>query len=388
MLAIFDPFSGIAGDMTLGALVELGLSEGWLKALPGVLELDGVEVRITRVTRAGLAATKVDFGIPDQPHGRHLAEIRGLVERAALPQAVRHRALQAFAAIADIEGEAHGVSPDDVHLHEVGAVDAILDVVGTMWGLEQLGVTGVRSTAISLGDGFVKAAHGVLPVPAPAALKLLSGLEVRPGPPGSGELVTPTGAAILRVLSEGPPPSTYVPIRVGMGAGTKDLVGRPNVLRVVLAEGQAAGPRNESVVMLATDIDDMPAEALAAAADACFADGALDVVLTPTLMKKGRPGVRLEVVCAFGDVSRLESVVFLHTTTLGIRRQVIERSTLARSAETVEVMGHSVRVKVAHLPNGQTRAKPEFDDVVRAARSLGKSVGEVSALAVKHAERQ
>ena len=290
--AIFDPFSGIAGDMTIGALLDVGLDAAWLRALPARLGLDGVTVQIRDVLRAGIACKKVDFDIPPQPHGRHIHHIREIVAKSGVPEQVRVRADAAFTAIATAEGELHGQPPEKVHLHEVGAVDAILDVVGAIWGLSLLDVERVHCGPISLGDGTVKAAHGVLPVPAPATLKLLEGHAVRPGPEGSGELVTPTGAALVRVLSSGPPPIEYTPIRSGFGAGTKDFKDRPNALRVVLAE---VGVRDdvEELLQLASDLDDMSPEYVAAVADLLREAGALDVVLIPTTMKKGRLGTRV-----------------------------------------------------------------------------------------------
>ena len=246
-IAILDPFSGIAGDMTLGALLQVGLDPEWLRALPGVLGLDDVGVEIREVIRGEIVCQKVDFDIPPQPHGRHIREIKQLVARSGAPERVRELADRAFMAIATAEGEIHGMPPEEVHLHEVGAVDAILDVVGVIWGLELLGVERVYAGTIALGDGTVRAAHGLLPVPAPATLKLLEGLPVRPGPEGSGELVTPTGAALVRVLSSGPPPAEYIPLRSGFGAGTKDFRGRANALRVILADEQRATRRGRGL---------------------------------------------------------------------------------------------------------------------------------------------
>jgi uncharacterized protein (TIGR00299 family) protein len=374
--------------MTLGALVDLGLDPRWLEALPGRLGLAGIGVHVRRVTRNSLAAAKVDFEIPEQPHGRHIQEIIDIVERAPLPPMVKARANAAFTAIAEVEGEAHGVPADRVHLHEVGAVDAILDVVGAIWGLSELGVSRVTCGTISLGDGFVRAAHGVLPVPAPATLRLLAGQAVRPGPEGTGELVTPTGAALVRVLSEGPPPASYVPRRTGLGAGTKDLVDRPNVLRIVLADMEAPGVVREHLVMLACDLDDMTAEAMGGAAQVLLEAGALDVVLVSTHMKKGRAGTRLEVLSAVGDVSRLEMLVFRHTSTLGVRRWAVERSALRREERVVGLPGGPVRVKVATLPNGDRRYKAEFEDVQALARTTGRLATDIAAEAVSAAERQ
>ena len=387
-IAILEPFSGIAGDMMLGALVHVGLDPAWLRALPDRLGLDGVGVRIADVQRGMIACKKVDFDIPEQPHGRHIGEVRALLAAAPVPPNVRALADQAFTALASEEGRIHGVAMDEVHLHEVGAVDAILDVIGAIWGLSELGVSRGCCGTISLGDGFVKAAHGVLPVPAPATLRLLEGHTVRPGPDGAGELVTPTGAVLVKVLSSGRPPVRYIPRCSGYGAGTKDLLGRVNALRVTLADDATlADGRTERLVLLATDIDDMSPEHVAACADMLREGGALDVVVTGTLMKKGRAGQRLEVLAGEGDAPRLEDLLFLHTSTLGVRRSMVERRVLPRATRVVEVLGHTVRIKVATLPNGTQRSKPEFDDVRAVADATGRALGDVSSLALAAAER-
>lgn len=388
-IAILDPFSGIAGDMTLGALVDVGLDADWLRALPARLGLEGVRVRIERVQRAGLACTKVDFEIPPQPHSRGIREIRKLIESAGVPDDVRARANDAFTVIAEAEGAIHGVPPEDVHLHEVGAVDAILDITGSVWGLALLDVQRVYCGAITVGEGTVKAAHGILPVPAPATMKLLEGLEVRPGPEGSGELVTPTGAALVRTLSSGPPPMSYTPVRSGFGAGTKDPRGRPNALRIVLAEQGTtrAGLEIDDLVQLATDIDDMDGEQLAAVADVLRASGALDVVLTPTIMKKGRPGTRIELLCQPAIAQELEEALFVQSSSIGVRRTRVERAALPREEHTVRVLDHDVRVKIVTLPSGARRAKPEHDDLAALAAATGRALREIAALARADAER-
>ena len=388
-IAILDPFSGISGDMTLGALIDVGLDPQWLMALPQRMGLEGVGVRIQDVLRGEIACRKVDFDIPPQPHGRHVTEIRRLVAASGAPDGVRERADAAFTAIATAEGEIHGVDPNAVHLHEVGAVDAILDVVGAIWGMEQLGVDRLYCGPIALGDGTVRAAHGVLPVPAPATLKLLEGHAVRPGPDGSGELVTPTGAALVRVLSQGPPPMEYVPRRSGFGAGTKDFRGRANALRIVLADEVTAGgdgAPSERLIMLATDIDDMAGEYLGALADSLRARGALDVVLLASTMKKGRPGVRVEVLARPADAAGLETALLTESTSIGVRRIVVERRALPRRLGAVEVLGQRIGVKLVTLPDGETRAKPEFDDVLAAARATGRPPHELLQLAA-HAAR-
>lgn len=386
-IAILDPFSGIAGDMTLGALVAVGLDRDWLRGLPERMGLDGVTVHIRDVERAHIACTKVDFDIPPQPHGRHIHQIRKLVADASVPPRVQELADQAFTAIATIEAEMHGTTPERVHLHEVGAVDAILDVVGCIWGFELLGVEKVYCGPISLGDGTVKAAHGELPVPAPATLRLLEGLPVRSGPPGSGELTTPTGAALARTLSAGPPPADYIPRRSGFGAGTKELTGRANALRITLGEEAGVRAGSEPLVQLIADIDDMTGEYLAGVVDRLRGAGALDVVVLATMMKKGRPGMRVEALATPRLADALEEILLNESTTIGVRRVGIERRALPRTTRRVEVLGHAVAIKVVELPSGGRRLKPEYEDVAAAAMATGRTLGDIFRLAAEAAEQ-
>ncbi|MGH7618341.1 MAG: nickel pincer cofactor biosynthesis protein LarC [Gemmatimonadaceae bacterium] len=397
-VAIFDAFSGISGDMTLGALLQVGLDPDWLRALPATLGLSDIGVRIREVARGEIVCQKVDFDIPPQPHGRHVRQIRDIVAKSGAPEHVREKADRAFTAIANAEGEIHGLPPEKVHLHEVGSVDAILDIVGAIWGLEQLGVERVYVGTIALGDGMVKASHGVLPVPAPATLKLLEGQSVRPGPEGSGELVTPTGAALVRVLSSGPPPAEYTPVKSGFGAGTKDFVGRANALRIVLADAVDSPQQSlrfahdddaavEDLVELACDIDDMSAEYLAAVADRVRDAGALDVVLLAAAMKRGRPGTRVEVLSRPADAARIEELLLIETTTIGVRRRAVRRRALPRELVRLTLLGHEIGAKLVTLPNGRRRAKPEFADVQRVARATGRPLQDISRLAAAEAER-
>ncbi|OYV74381.1 MAG: TIGR00299 family protein [Gemmatimonadetes bacterium 21-71-4] len=387
-IAILDPFSGISGDMTLGALVAVGLDPDWLRALPARLGLDGVTVRIRDVDRAAITCTKVDFDIPPQPHGRHLRQIREIVARSDAPPHVQARADAAFTAIAEQEAGIHGTTVERVHLHEVGAVDAILDVLGSVWGFDLLGVTRVYCNPISVGDGFVDAAHGRLPVPAPATLRLLEGLRILPGPPESGELVTPTGAALVRVLASGPLVGAYTPVRSGFGAGTKEFPRRANALRIILGEAEDGdGLEVEHLVQLACDLDDMSGEYLAGAADRVRAEGALDVVLIPTVMKKGRPGTRIEVLCTPASAGAVERVLFRETTTTGIRRAVVERHAVPRAFRSVTVAGHTIQVKVATLADGTRRTKPEYADVERVALATGRPLRDIFLEAASEADR-
>ncbi len=387
-VAILDPASGIAGDMFLGALVDVGLDKAWLERLPSTLGLSGVEVRIKDVERSHVHCVKVDFEIPPQPHGRAVSEIHRMIDAVKIPEKVARSAHAAFDAIAAIESAIHGVAPDELHLHEVGAVDAILDIVGSIWGAELLGIERLYNTKVSLGEGTVKTAHGVLPVPAPATIRLLEGFNVRHGPPGSGELTTPTGAALLKVLSKGEPPHEYRPLKSGYGAGTRDIHGQLNALRIILGEA-AVDSRDhhhhhhdehvhtEHLHVLSADIDDMSPEELAGAADLLRTDGALDVVLLHTTMKKGRLGTRIEALVRGSDRARLEEKIFQSFTTLGVKTFDVVRSALARESKTIRFDGRDIRVKVATLPDGSKRAKPEFDDLRRVAEETSRPLAEI-----------
>ena len=390
-VAILDPVSGIAGDMFLGALVHAGLPAAFIEALPARLGLDGVTARVTSVKKRGIAAIKVDFDIPPQPHGRHVPAIIRMVEASDAPASVKARAAAAFTALGDAEAAVHGSTIERVHLHEVGAVDAILDIVGTIWGLEQLGVERVYVTPVQLGDGTIDFSHGVTPVPAPAVVRLLAGFPSRSGPDGAGELTTPTGATLLRVLATPGVPAAYTPVGQGYGAGTKELPDRANVLRLLLADvadapASSSAMQVERLTQLACDLDDMTPELVAAAADAVRDAGALDVVLLPSVMKKGRQATRLDVLCRDADADALTMLLLTHTTTLGVRRTATVRTALPREMLEVTSFGHSVRVKVAHLPDGTERPKPESDDVLRVAAATGRSAHAVATDALHAAQ--
>jgi len=377
-IAILDPAYGIAGDMTLGALLALGLDAEWLRALPTALGLDGVGVRIGDVKRGEIACKKVDFDIPPQPHGRHLKHIAAIVDASAAPDEVKRVAMDAFTQLTDVEASIHGTTPEKVHLHEVGAVDAILDIVGSIWGLHLLGVKSVFNTPVTTGDGFVEAAHGRMAVPAPATLRLLEGVELRTGPKDAGELTTPTGAVLVRVLSKGAPPAAFTPLASGYGAGSRDPKGYANALRIVLAEAESQVVHAETLVLLACDIDDLGGEFVAGAADALRSAGALDVTLVQTLMKKGRPGVRVEVLCALADADRLETLLLSESSSIGVRRTLVSRRALPRRELRITVDGYTIRLKEVTLPDGSTRVKPEWDDVQLASRALGRPATEIA----------
>lgn len=380
-IAIFDPAAGISGDMTLGALLSLGLPISWLEELPSRLGVRDVRVAVRDVRRSGITCKKVDFGIPEQPHGRHVGELVGLVERAPISDWVKTRAIRAFQLIGEAEGRVHGVAPEKVHLHEVGAVDAVLDIVGGIEGIERLGVESVYHLPIAVGTGWVEAAHGRLPVPAPATALLLEGLEVAAAGPVEGEATTPTGAALLRVLSAGAPPERWRLVGSGWGAGQRDPKHYPNALRILVAESAGEAAR---VVLLATDLDDMSPEYVDPLRQALVSAGALDVQTWPVQMKKGRQGFRLEVMAPEALADAVTAELFRHSTTAGVRRWFAERATLPRHQLTVRLDGVAVRVKV--LDGGNVRVKPEYDDVLAAAKALGRPPIDVARAVERDAE--
>jgi hypothetical protein len=384
-IAILDPAAGISGDMTLGALLSLGVPSAWLEALPGRLGLAGVGVAVRDVVRCGVGCKQVEFMIPEQPHGRHVGELVRLVERAPVSAWVRERAVRAFRLVGEADGRVHGVPPEKVHLHEVGAVDAVLDIVGAIEGFEQLGVDAVYTWPVAVGRGWVEAAHGTLPVPAPATAILLEGLELAAGGPVEGEATTPTGAALVRVLASGAPPDRWRLVQSGWGAGQRNPAHYPNALRVLVADQAAEAGR---VMLVATDLDDMSPEYVEPLRQALVAAGALDVQTWPVQMKKGRAGFRVEVVAPEELGEAVTAALFRHSTTAGVRRWVAERATLARSQVTVQLAPHvSVRVKVLEQPDSDgVRVKPEYEDVLAAARALGRPPLEVARVAQRDAE--
>jgi uncharacterized protein (TIGR00299 family) protein len=306
---------------------------------------------------------------------------------------VRERALRAFRLVGEAEGRVHGLAPEKVHLHEVGAVDAVLDIVGAIEGFEQLGVEAIYTTPVAVGRGWIEATHGSLPVPAPATAILLEGLEltaggaVGRGGPVEGEATTPTGAALVRVLASGAPPDRWRLVKSGWGAGQRNPKHYPNALRVLVAEQAAEAAR---VMLIATDLDDMSPEYVEPLRQALVAAGALDVQTWPVQMKKGRSGFRVEVVAPEELAEVVTAALFRHSTTAGVRRWVAERATLTRRQVTVQLAPQvAVRVKVLEQPDADgVRVKPEYEDVLAAARALGRPPLEVARVAQRDAEAQ
>ena len=387
-IAYIDCFAGASGDMLLGALIDAGWPLVDLQAVAGALGLAGVTIRAERVVKHGLSGTQVHIDVPDAQPLRHPADLKRLIGGAALPEAVRTQALSVIDALATVEARVHGIPVADVHFHEVGAVDTLIDVVGVIAGLHALGVTRVVAAPVPWSHGTIKIAHGEFPVPPPAVAALLEGVPVR-GVDVAGELVTPTGAALLTGLAEsfGLMPNMTV-AGVAYGAGTRDWPDRPNMLRLVLGDDEGTqGVRAEMLTVLACNLDDMVAEWYGPLVEAAFQAGALDAWLTPVQMKKGRPAVVVEVLCRPADAPALRELVFRQTTTLGIREYSVTRWALPRASRTVHTPYGPVRVKTGQLPGGGEKFAPEHDDCAANAVEHGVSVREVWLAAVQAADK-
>jgi pyridinium-3,5-bisthiocarboxylic acid mononucleotide nickel chelatase len=383
-VAYLDCVGGLAGDMLLAALLDAGAELERLRAVPLALGLSGVAVEAERVERQGIGALHVSIEASDDHAHRNYREIRRIVEQAELPVAARTRSLEAFARLAEVEGGIHGIPPEDVHFHELGSLDTLVDLCGTFVLLDDLGVERVTSSPLPYARGLTKAAHGVLPLPAPATLGLLAGARLV-GVETQAELVTPTGAAIAAVLVDEwgtLPPLTLE--RVGYGAGTADLADRPNVVRLVL--GTAAERPDGRVVLLETNLDDFPSELVPDAAERCYAAGALDVWTVPAQMKKGRPGLVVSVLARPDAESAVARALLEETSALGVRVSRLDRYELDRRERVVEVGGEPIRIKVGLLDGRVVNVAPEHDDCAALARSTGRSVKSVWAEALARAQ--
>ncbi len=366
-IAYFDCFSGISGDMTLGALVDAGVPIDLLRSELAKLGLGGYELRSEKVRRSGLAATKVDvvLGNQEQPP-RRLADIRDLVNGSALSPAVKQKSLNIFRRLAEAEAAVHGTTIDHVHFHEVGAVDAIVDIVGSVIGLEHLGAVEIMASPVNVGSGTVHASHGRLPVPAPATAELLRGVPLYSSSV-TLELTTPTGAAILSTLCStfGPLPHLRID-RIAYGAGGRDIPGHPNVLRIMIG-ALAQADADDASVLIETNIDDMNPQIYGHLIELLMAQGAQDAYLTPIIMKKGRPAIMLSVLTDRGASSRLLDTVFRETTSIGARIQEVGRKKLGRETREVGTRYGTVRVKVSTRDGEVLTVTPEYEDCKRLA---------------------
>ena len=373
--AWFHCFSGVAGDMALGSLVDAGADFDEVTRLLERLPVGGWSAEVEPVLRGGIAGTKVHVHARESTVVRTAAHIQGLVAEARLPQRVQERAHAVFSGLAAAEGRLHRRPPDQVHFHEVGGIDAIVDVVGTCAALEVLDVDTITCSPISVGLGMVRAAHGVIPNPAPAVVELLRGIPTQ-GLDLSVELTTPTGAALMAALAGGfgPMPSMTV-AATGFGAGTRELDDRPNLTQVVVGEAVArSAPEGQPVMLLEANVDDVTGEVLAHALARLLDAGAHDAWITPVVMKKGRPAHTVHALCDPVLTAQVTQVLSEETGTLGVRGQRMERWPAPREEDRVLVNDRSVRVKVS-----PGRVKVELDDAVRVAEATGRPVREVLA---------
>ncbi len=433
-IAYFDCFSGIAGDMALAALLDAGAPLEELKAALKSLPVQGWDIESEAVLRSGIHAQSVSISLhgqtddeelqavaahnashdhhhthgdhhhehqedghnhthdqhPDKPHhhGRSMREIRDLIEASDLSERVKRDALAIFGKIAVAEAFLHHSTPDEVHFHEIGGLDSLLDIVGVAWCLEWLGIDAVYASALPMSGGFVDCAHGRMPVPAPATLEMLKGVPWTPTDV-RGELVTPTGAGILAALCQGYGTSPAMTLEtIGLGAGKKQLPDRPNILRVSIGESSAQtsidGIEWKTLSQFEANVDDLNPQLWELAFERLFEVGALDVWLVPIHMKKGRPALLLGVLCEQSQENAVLSAILRETTTLGVRRSRVERAALSREMTCVETEFGSIAVKIAHnAALGLWRAQPEWEDIKRAAKSAGVPAREVQEAALR-----
>ena len=369
----FDCFSGISGDMTLAALLDLGLPQEKLRQELAKLGVGNFSLEIFRGSRGGIAALGLEVKVgPQEEHHRHFSDIRKMIETSILSQSIKEKSLSIFQHLAEAEARVHGQRLEEVHFHEVGAVDSIVDIVGTAIGIDHFAPERIVSSELPMGRGFVRCQHGRLPVPAPATLEILKGYPIK-NVDVEGELVTPTGAAIVAALSSGPSSWTNMKIdRIGYGMGRSDFPDRPNLLRLILGE-TVETYSSDRVAVLEANIDDMNPEFYDFLMELLFERGALDVSLSPLQMKKNRPGTLLRVIVEEKGADALSEVILRESTTLGVRSYPVSRKKLPREMREVETRYGRVRVKVS----GELRFQPEYEDCKRIALEKGVPIQEV-----------
>ncbi|MCB9854636.1 MAG: nickel pincer cofactor biosynthesis protein LarC [Phycisphaerales bacterium] len=374
----FDCFSGAAGDMILGALIAAGADRNVLQTKIAGLPVDGFELKIEDIRKQGFAAIRLSVDwLPDQTH-RHLHHIRKIIDASSLSDGVKRTANQVFTRLAEAEARVHGTTIEKVHFHEVGAIDAIVDVVGTAIALELLNVDRVVCSPLPVGSGTVKCDHGIMPVPAPATAELLKGVPIA-ACDETGELLTPTGAAILTTIADafGPMPEMRIE-SIGFGAGTREGKSRPNVLRALVGEAAASlAVGRDEVVVLETNLDDCTGEEIGRVIERLLELGALDAFCQAIVMKKGRPGVMLTAIAPPEREAICTRTMLRETTTFGVRRRVSLRATLERRIESVETAYGLIRVKLGLEEDRVIRVAPEYDDCDRAARTHGVALRDV-----------
>ncbi len=364
--AYLDAFSGLSGDMMVGALIDAGANAALLDVAMSRLGLRGYRISTRHKDVSGIAAVKFDVQVLEPQPERHLAEILAMIVAADLPARASRNAIAVFETLADAEAKVHRTTRDHVHFHEVGAVDSIIDIVASAWALDQLDIGALMVSPLPMGSGFARSRHGIIPVPAPATAELLAGFPVRLGD-GPSEMVTPTGAAIIKALARPAPPTlTYAIERIGYGAGTRDFADRPNVLRLIVGR-ESPHFASDDLCEISANIDDLNPQIYGHLSDRLFAAGARDVTLTPTIMKKGRPAVTLAVLADAAARDRIAQLIFSETSTIGLRFHTVSRLKLARETILVETRFGPISVKVSGDVAAPATIAPEFDHCQRAA---------------------
>jgi len=381
----FDCFSGASGDMILGALVDAGAPLDAIRQAVDGLPIEDITITTRAEMRGGIRSTAVDVDVADDAAHRHYRDIVRMIDAARLSPRVRERALATFEVLAVAEGRIHGIDPADVHFHEVGALDAIADVVGAAVVLEHFAPGSIHCSSIPMGSGTVEAAHGTIPVPAPAVTEILRDVPIRAG--GDGETITPTGAAILKAACESFGEVPAMTLRTtGYGAGSRpDTGGVPNVLRVLI--GDPTDTTAAGHIVLETNIDDMSPELVPYVIEALLRAGAQDAWSSPILMKKSRPAFMLSALVETGARDAVIDALYRETTTLGVRARPVDKDELLREWIEIDIEGHSVRVKIGRRASEVVTVSPEYEDCVRAARATGMPLKEIYERARRAATR-
>ena len=377
-IAYFDCFSGAAGDMIVAAILDAGLEIEFLKAQLATLDVDNFEIKTQETLRSGLRAKKFTVVVGKQHDHRNLPQIIEIINSSKISGSAKETAITIFKRLATAEAAVHGKEVNEIHFHEIGAVDSIVDIVSTAIGLEALGIEKVYCSSLAVGGGSVKCEHGLLPVPAPATAELIKGIAMVPGPEEI-ELLTPTAAAILTTVAEqfGPIPAMEIET-IGCGAGTFESEKFPNILRLIIGSaGEADIETADSICLLETNIDDVNAELIGSVTDKLLDGGVLDVFTTSIYMKQNRPAVKLSVICKVADTAKAEQIIFEQGLTFGIRKQILQRSKLAREFVTVETEFGPVKIKVGSLEGKVVNVKSEFADCATAAKKHNVAVKKV-----------
>jgi uncharacterized protein (TIGR00299 family) protein len=367
--AYLDAFSGLSGDMLIGALLDCGIDFKSLETALGSIPLKGARLSCRRKTVSGIAAMKFEVEVLEPQPERHLSQITAMIEASSIGTAAKRRAIAIFEVLAEAEAKVHHTTPEHVHFHEVGAVDSIMDVVGTAWALEELGVGELLVPPLPMGNGFARSQHGIIPVPAPATAELLAGFAVKMGD-GSAEMVTPTGAAVVRALGRSASlPLAFEIEKIGYGAGTREYEDRPNVLRIMIGhEGSALD--SDELIEIAANIDDLNPQIYDHVMELLFAAGARDVTLTPIIMKKGRPAIAISILTEPTHREAVAKVLFSETSTIGLRFHPVSRLKMRREIREVETRWGRIKVKFSEGA-GVTTVTPEYDDCRKIALEKG-----------------